>query len=147
MKTTVSPAEAANKKLEWTSENEAIATVKANGQIAGKGTGTTTVTAKATDGSGVIASIQVTVIQPVSKITLKEKSVSLTLNTDWQLTYQVLPEEATDKTILWTSDNEAVAVVNESGVISAVGIGKCNITGTANDGSGTKVKIKVSVKE
>lgn len=61
VKTTVSPKNANGKKLEWSSENEEIATVNANGQITGKSVGTTTVTVKATDGSEVSAVIQVNV--------------------------------------------------------------------------------------
>ena len=146
VKATVTPAEAANKKLEWTSENEEIAAVQANGRITGKSPGTVTVTAKATDGSGITASLQVTVVQPVKKIDVKEKNVSLDAGTVLPLTYQVLPEDATDRTILWASDNEAVATVDESGKITAAGTGKCTVTGTANDGSGVKIQIRVTVK-
>lgn len=146
VKATVHSNHAAGKKLEWSSANEAIATVNANGQISGKSVGTTTVTAKATDGSGVSAQVQVTVVQPVTKVQMREKNITLAENTSWQLHYQVLPEEATDKTLLWTSGNEAVATVDENGRITAVGIGNSNITGEAKDGSRVKAQIKVTVK-
>lgn len=146
VKASVIPENASNKKLAWSSENGEIAAVNAAGQITGKSAGTTTVTAKSTDGSEVSASIQVTVIQPVSRINIQDKNVALAPGASLQLTVQVLPENATDKTILWSSDQEAVATVDASGTVTAVGSGSCNITGTAADGSGIKAKIRVTVK-
>ncbi len=146
VKASVSPENASGKKLAWTSENEEIATVNAGGQITGKSAGTTTVTVKATDGSEVSASIQVTVFQPVSRINIQDKKVVLAPGDTQQLTVQVLPENATDNTILWSSDQETVAAVDASGTVTAVDSGSCNITGTAADGSGVKAKIRVTVK-
>ena len=146
LKMTVGPKDAQNKKLEWSSADEEIATVGRNGQVSGKAPGTTTVTATAADGSGVSAAVRVTVVQPVTKITAQEKTLTLAEKESSQVHYEVLPETATDKTVLWTSGNEAVATVDESGVITAVGAGRCTITGTAADGSKAKVQIKVTVK-
>lgn len=70
----------------------------------------------------------------------------LAKNTSWQLTCQVLPEEADDKTVLWKSTNEAVATVDESGRVTAVGTGTTTITGTAGDGSKVKAQIGATVK-
>jgi uncharacterized protein YjdB len=134
-----------NKTLEWSSEDEGIATVK-NGQISGKSAGTTTVTAKATDGSGVSAKVTVTVVVPVKKIACAEKNVTLVANESCQLTVEVSPEDATEKGIAWSSSDETVATVDESGKITATGVGKCVITGIAKDGSKAKVAVKVTVK-
>lgn len=143
----VTPAEASVTKLSWSSENEGIAAVNGSGQITGKSAGTTTVTAEATDGSGVSASVQVTVVQPVKKIGLDEKNVILAPGTFWQMSFRALPEDATDQTVLWNSDTETVAAVDESGRITAVGAGSCTVTGTAADGSKAQAQIRVTVKE
>ena len=74
------------------------------------------------------------------------KKPALAAGESVQLTYAVLPEDATDRTLTWTSDKEDVAAVDASGVITAAGAGKCTVTGTANDGSKVKVQIKVTVK-
>lgn len=145
VKAAVQPANAANKKVDWSSDNEAVATVK-NGQITGVSPGTAVITAMAADGCGAAAPVQVTVIQPVAKIETAEKNLTLAAGETAQIACTVLPENATDKTVLWSSDKETVAVVDASGVITAVGAGKCTITGTANDGSKVKVQIKVTVK-
>ena len=146
VKAAVSPADAGSKKVTWTSQNEEIAKVSANGQITGKSAGVTTVTATAADGSGVSASLKVTVIQPVTKITASEKTVALEVGQEHPLTVQVLPEDASDPTVVWSSDNEAVATVSESGKITATGTGKCVVTGAAGDGSRAKVQVSVRVK-
>ena len=145
IKTTVLPENAGNRKLTWFSENEEIATVK-NGQVTGKAPGVTVITAKATDGSDVSAAIRVTVIRPVKKIAVAEKNVTPAVGESVQLTVTVMPEDATDRAITWTSGDETVAFVDENGTITAVDAGKCVITGLANDGSGAKVQVKVTVK-
>lgn len=145
VKATALPENAADKKMNWSSDNEAVATVK-NGQITGKAQGTAVITVTAADGCGASATIQVTVVLPVTKIDVKEKNVTLAAGETCQLTYTVLPEDATDRTVLWTSDKEEVATVDENGLITAVGAGKCTVTGLANDGSKVKVQIKITVK-
>lgn len=146
IKAAVQPANAANKKLAWVSDNTDVATVNAGGQITGKAPGTAVITVSAADGGGAQATVQVTVIQPVTKIGTTEKNLTLAAGETAQINYTVQPENATDPTVVWSSGNEAVATVDVAGVITAVGAGKCDITGTANDGSKVKVQIKVTVK-
>ena len=73
----VQPDNANNKGVTWTSSNTAVATVDANGNVTAVAKGTTTITATAKDGSGKSASCEVTVIQPVTKITLSNTSIDL----------------------------------------------------------------------
>lgn len=70
IKSNVYPSNASNKKLEWVSNNESIASVNKNGQIKGINGGETTITAKATDGSGITANIVVKVIKPVLHVSI-----------------------------------------------------------------------------
>lgn len=146
IKATVQPANAANKKLSWASSDENIAAVNTGGQVTGKAPGTAVITVSAADGGEAQAMVQVTVIQPVAKITAQEKNLTLSAGETAQITFAVQPENATDPTVAWTSGNEAVATVDAAGTVTAVGAGKCDITGTAADGSNVKVQVKVTVK-
>jgi len=63
------------------------------------------------------------------------------------LTATIAPDNATDKTVTWSSTNEAVAVVSESGLVTAVGSGTCQIKATANDGSGKTASCLITVEK
>ena len=81
----------------------------------------------------------------VSGITLNKTETELVAGEKLQLTATIAPDNATDKGVTWSSSNSAVAVVNESGQVTAVGSGICNITATAKDGSGTASSCLVTV--
>lgn len=81
----------------------------------------------------------------VSIITLNRTEAELVAGDKVQLTATVSPDNATDKSVTWSSTNESVAVVNESGQVTAVGSGICNIVATANDGSGVTGSCLITV--
>ena len=82
----------------------------------------------------------------VTSITLNETSLTKNLgDAAVKLTATVAPENATDKTVTWSSDNPAVATVN-NGEVSVIGLGTAIITAAANDGSGVKATCTVTVK-
>ena len=82
----------------------------------------------------------------VTSITLSKTLLPLHVgDADVTLTATVAPDEATDKTVTWSSDKEAVATVDEAGKVHAVAIGTAVITATAKDGSGIKATCNVSV--
>ena len=82
----------------------------------------------------------------VTSITLNETSLTKNLgDAAVKLTATVAPENATDKTMTWSSDNPAVATVN-NGEVSVIGLGTAIITAAANDGSGVKATCTVTVK-
>lgn len=81
----------------------------------------------------------------VASVTLDKSTLTLTAGGDTAtLTATVLPDNATDKTVTWSSDNEAVATVVD-GVVTPVAKGSANITATANDGSGVTATCAVTV--
>ena len=130
--------------LTWTSSNTSVATVDENGNMSTVGVGNTTISCIAHN--GVSAQCEVTV-NPVmaSGISLNQTESEMTVGEELQLTATISPENATGKTVTWTSSNENVAFVNESGLVTAVASGTCLITATANDGSGKKATCKVTV--
>lgn len=64
-----------------------------------------------------------------------------------QLTATVLPTDATDKTVIWSSSNNDIASVDNKGEVTAVGPGTATITATANDGSGKAASCRITVNE
>ena len=70
---------------------------------------------------------------PVTDITLNTNTEMMMTGDVFQLSAEVFPENATNPQITWTSDNESAAVVNDNGVVTAVGVGSANITASAGD--------------
>ena len=132
---TIAPADADNKKVIWSSTDEAVATV-ADGIVTAIAQGQATITVTTEDG-GLTATCVVTVEQavvPVTGLSLLDSELTFDLRESDKLTYQlttvVAPENATDKRVTWASDNETVATVNE-GLVTAIAVGTANITATA----------------
>ena len=96
----------------WTSSNEDILIVE-NGRITGISSGTAIVTAKTTDGN-VKDEIEITVYSKVTDITLTKEELTLQVGKTAKITANVFPEDATDKTIKWSStNNNIVEVTNQ----------------------------------
>lgn len=138
---TIEPANASIQDLEWESTDEAVAKVQySSGRyvLYAYKNGTTTITATATDGSGVTASCEVTVNinYPVQGISLNHDAKTFTkAGETLQLTATIYPDSATNKTVTWKSSDEKVATVDESGLVTAVGNGTADITATTEDGN------------
>ena len=139
---TVAPADATNKSVRWTSDNEAIATVDDEGVVTGVGAGNATITVTTVDGN-FTATCEVTVAAAVVAVTGVEVSpatdtISLA-DTPPQvtLTATVTPADATNKNVAWSSSDTAVATVDDDGVVTALTAGTATITATTEDGSFT----------
>ena len=146
---TIHPQTATNKEIIWTSGNAEIATVSQDGIVTAITVGETTVTATAADGSGATATCAVTVIPtPATSISITVHGPTvLEINQTVQMTAEVLPVNATDKTVVWTSSSEAVASVTESGLVSALTAGETVITATNSAGQYDRVTITVLSNE
>ena len=127
---TVNPSNTTNAEVAWSSSNEAVATV-ADGVVTPKGVGTCTITAATTDGTNLSASCGVTVTETVLVKSINLSEVSHVFGKGnyepIQLTATVMPENATNKEVYWSSSNETVATVNEDGVVTPLKEGYCNI--------------------
>ena len=145
VKATVTPANAANKTLAWTSSNTKIATVS-NGVVKGVKAGRVVITAKTTDGSNISATCTVTVKQPVTSISLSKKA---TMYTGKKLTLKakVNPANASNKALTWKSYNTKIAKVASNGVVTGVKAGTVKITATAKDGSRKSATCTVTVRQ
>lgn len=141
---TVLPENAANRKVNYTSDNEETATVDAAGNITALQPGECNIRIEAADGSGTYATIRVTVLRKVTGIRLGQESIRLARGETRTIEATAEPEDASNKTLIWTSSNMMVARV-ANGTVEAVGCGECEITCTAADGSGVSAAIQVQV--
>ena len=134
---TISPSNATNKDVEWTSSNTNVATVDTTGKVTGVSSGSATITVKTKDGSKV-ATCNVTVknsVIPVTGVTLNKTALSLVTGTSESLVATISPSNATNKDVEWTSSNTNVATVDTTGKVIGVSSGSATITVKTKDGS------------
>ena len=84
---------------------------------------------------------------PVTGIETDTENILLAVGSEWRIHFTVHPENASDKTILWTSGNPGVAEVDGEGNIVGLKTGNCEIYGNTADGSKKGLRIRVSVRE
>ena len=150
VKATVTPSNASNKKLKWTTSNSKVAVVNSQGKITAKGRGNATIKVMALDGSNKYATVKVTVKQPVTSVKLNRKSANLKVKGKAKqktvtLKATVYPKNANNKAVTWKSSNSKIATVNSKGKVTAKKKGTCFIYATAKDGSKKSAKCKIVV--
>ena len=129
---TVSPSTATRKDITWSSNKSSVASVSSSGLVTAVSEGTTTITASADGKKG---ECTVTVFKgfvAVSEVKLGKTEVTLYVGEEETLTASVLPDNATDKTITWTSSDKSIASV-ESSKVKAVKKGEATIMAKAGD--------------
>ena len=134
---TISPSNATNKDVEWTSSNTNVATVDTTGKVTGVSAGSATITVKTKDGAK-IATCNVTVknsVIPVTGVTLNKTALSLVTGTSESLVATISPSNATNKDVEWTSSNTNVATVDTTGKVTGVSAGSATITVKTKDGA------------
>lgn len=146
---TVTPENATDKTVTWSTSDEAIATVS-GGVVTGVKAGEVTITAKAGDKSAtctvtVTAAATEPEVVPVTGVTLNQTAVTLDIDQSITLTATVAPENATNKAVTWASDKTDVATVDANGKVTAVAAGTANITvTTADDGKTATCAVTVN---
>ena len=143
----VSPEDAADKTVTWTSSNAAVATVDQNGKVTAVGAGTAVITAISNADETIKATCKVTVTVSVASVTLNKTELSLEKDESEVLTAVVAPEDAADKTVTWTSSDDSVATVDQNGKVTAVGAGTAVITAVSNADNTKKAACTVTVTE
>lgn len=142
---TITPDNATDKTLTWVSDDTSVATVNANGVVHGVSDGTATITATTTDGSGLSASCTVTVSTvQVDSISLSPATQNIGVGATGSITATVLPANAANKNVTWSSSDDTIATVN-GGTVTGVAAGTVTITATAQDGSGVTGTCTVNV--
>lgn len=137
---TVSPVTAANKSLRWTSSNTDVATVDANGRVTAMANGMAVITVSTVDG-GFTAQCTVTIsekqteVVAVENVKLNKTSLTLDIGESESLTATVTPEDAANKNMTWSSNDEDVASVDAKGKVTAISRGTATITVRTEDGN------------
>ncbi|UXX79141.1 Ig-like domain-containing protein [Reichenbachiella carrageenanivorans] len=130
---TVSPEDASNKEVTWSTSDEGIATV-VDGVVTAVAIGTATITVTTTDGSFTdtfVATIEAP--KAVTGVTLDDDAETIIIGDDYTLTASVQPVDAANKAVTWASGDEAIATVVD-GVVTGEAVGSTTITVTTEDG-------------
>lgn len=128
------PFDADDKRVSWSVEDPIIASVSESGVVTALSPGKTKVTVTSIP-TGVQASCEVIVIQHVTGISMDNSELILEkIGETKQLNVSIIPEDATDKSVRWSSSNPAICSVTESGNIIALGYGTATIVATTLDG-------------
>lgn len=129
--------------LTWKSSNKKIVTVSKTGKIKGIKNGNATVTASAQNTK---TSIKVIVGTKVSSVNVVKSAIALGAGTQSTIKAEVLPTDASNKTLNYQSSNKNVASVSATGIVTAKKVGTANITVSATDGTGKKETVIVTVR-
>lgn len=132
---TVLPADATDKSLSWSSSDDSIVSVTNKGKLTALKAGEATITVTTNDG-GLTASCTVNVTQkvvPVNGVSLNYSELELTVNSSENLLAKVLPTNASNKEVIWSSTNESVATVVD-GLVTAISVGEAIIVVETVDG-------------
>ncbi len=146
LKAIITPDNATNKAVTWSSSNENIATINSNGMVTAIAVGTTKITVTTNNGN-FTANVDLTVVPKVIAVTgvsISETTKELNVGENFTLTATIEPTDATNKNVTWSSSNEDIVTV-ENGIVTAVAEGNATITVTTEDGSFTaSCNIKVN---
>ena len=145
----VSPENATNKEVTWSTSNPEAATVDENGLVTAVADGDAVITVTTVEGGFTDeCTVNVEIAEEpvsVSGITVNQSSVTLTeVGKSTQLVAFVLPENASNKKVTWTSSDDKIAVVDETGLVTAAGEGNATVTAVTEDGGFTaQCEVKV----
>lgn len=132
---TVAPGDATNGSVTWSSSNYEIASVDETGKVTAHSEGEATITVTANDNNkkaSCVVTIKKNVI-PVEKVILNTTTLTLDIGETEKLTATITPENATNKTIIWSSSDDKIASVDETGKVVAHTEGKVTIIASLHD--------------
>lgn len=148
LKITITPDNATNKGIKYTSSDTKVATVDANGTVTGVKKGKATITVTTEDG-GKTDKCEVTVTgkpTPVTSVKINRSVLNLEIGEAAILVATVSPTDATNKNVTWSTSDESICTVDQNGEVTGVKVGTVKITATTEDG-GKTAECEVNVKE
>lgn len=146
---TITPSDASNKAVIWSSDATGVATVNDNGVVTAVNVGDAIITAMSADDNTITATCSIHVDKrPVTGVSLNKSNITLSLDRypNFTLVATVAPANASFKTVTWVSDNTSVATVSDAGKVTAVAAGTATITVTSTDNSEAKAVCEVVVR-
>ena len=142
----VAPTSADNKAIKWSSSEENVASVDGSGNVSALKAGEAWIVATSDDNALVKDSCKLTVLQPVTGITMNYSTYQLdNIGDSFTLQATVEPADASNKNVKWKSSDESVCVVS-NGQVVAVGAGTSVIIANTEDG-GFMATCVVTVKD
>lgn len=142
IKANISPEDAVDKTLKYSSDNTSVATVSSDGYIQGISSGSAKITAKASN--GVTGTINIKVYSPVTDIITSTDNIVLQIGETYKINATVVPDDADNKNILYNTENSGIAKVDEQGIVTGETEGETSINAVSEEGTISK-KIKVKV--
>lgn len=142
----VTPFDAHNKKVIFTSSDESVLTVSEDGTVTATGRGTATVTVISEDEPEIKAECEITVEQLVEEITFPESEYTVAIGENKKITLNptVLPDNANNPSLIWASSDSNIATVSD-GVITGIRQGEVTVTATAADSGEVSASVRVTV--
>ena len=135
---TVTPSNATDKTVIWTSSDPDVITVDQSGKLTAEGSGDATVTAEIWNGTKLVqSSVEIHVPYPVYGVGVSSPKSKIYVGGSVQLEAGVYPSTAENKAVAWESSDPSVATVDENGLVKGVGEGVASITATTADGGYT----------
>jgi len=139
------PADTTQKKINWTSSDNSVATVSADGTVTGVKRGEAVITATTAEGNKT-ATCNVKITREIGSIVLDKSNLSLDKGETAKLTATLPTDVDGDRNITWTSSNTAVATVDSEGNVTAVEKGNAVITATTANGKSATCNVEVRIK-
>ncbi len=143
---TITPQEASSHGVEYSSSNSRIVTVDGSGNIHAVQSGTATITVKAKE-NNVKGQISITVYTPVDKVNLDQSEIYMQAGDTFKINANIEPNDADDKTVVYTSNNTDIATVTEQGVITAKQVGSTSVVASSKENSNKKAECRLTVVE
>ncbi len=146
LKATLTPDNGTSSYKTWTSSDAKVATVDVWGRVLGLAPGETTITVTTASGKHT-ATCSVTVKEiPATGVTLNKKETTVYVGENETLTAAVTPDDASDKTVKWTSSEPEIATVGEDGKVTGVELGTATITATTSNGISASCEVTVKLR-
>ena len=133
----VLPENAYNKNVSFESADAGIAAVNANGVVTGVSAGETTITVTTEDGGFTGACTINVYSKAVTGVTIEPSEAELTVGSSTKLTATVLPENATNKNVVYSVNDESILSVDQDGNVTGLSLGTATVTVTTEDGGFT----------
>lgn len=146
LRATVTPDNAMNKTVIWSSADTSVATVDQNGLVSIKKAGKVSIIATSQDSPAITAICNIMVNIPVSTVALDESSKTMYVGQSQRLSYVILPTNASNNSVTWISTNPSVATVDKTGLVVAKSVGTTAIILKTLE-SGQSVYCNITVKQ
>jgi len=147
LKAMVLPNTVNDKTVSWYSSDESVAKVNSSGRVTAVSPGTAIITCESKTHPHIYAQAVVSVYQPVTKLNFIEKNPYVAVGGSITLSWEVGPDTATDTSVTLSTNKENVLEVHQDGTIVGLKRGEAYVYATANDGSGKKATVKVTVTQ